>query len=193
MSKERFKSVIDSLLQDEGWPKFTNDTNDLGGPTKGGITLATLSDWRERQSTVAELMELTEREAREIYYHRYISAPNFDKIQDDRLAYLVIDAGVLHGPARAAMWLQAGLGGIAVDGRIGPATLAVLARAEPHVAALSFLATRARFIGRLVSDNYKNRVKGLTRKDQSRFAAGWIDRVMKGIDLEIDRLTSKGH
>nr|WP_222532573.1 glycosyl hydrolase 108 family protein [Azospirillum sp. 412522] len=42
------EAIIDTILRREGWPRYTDRPSDRGGPTKGGITLATLTNWRKR-------------------------------------------------------------------------------------------------------------------------------------------------
>lgn len=184
---DRFADDLDAILEAEGWPKYTNDPDDRGGPTKGGITLATLAAWRRRPVTAADVRDLGEAEAREIYRERYIVGPRFSEIEDDLLAHQVIDSGVLHGQETAAKWLQQAIGGVGVDGRVGTFTLGALALADPHRVSLRFAAQRARYMGRIIADNYKARRAGRTSRDQARFAAGWLDRAMRAIDAEVER------
>ena len=51
------KSIIDALLNVEGWPQYTNRPSDKGGPTKGGITLPALSEYLGRPATIEELVD----------------------------------------------------------------------------------------------------------------------------------------
>lgn len=155
--------LLEDILLREG-SAYTDDPVDLGGPTKYGITQATLSAYRGRQVAAWEVAGLTRAEALEIYRGRYVRP--FEFIPDDNLLDLVVDSGVNHGVGRAAKWLQAAAG-VETDGAIGPKTrAAVLARA-PQTLYAAVLATRARFYGRIITDN----------PSQARFAAGWMNRL----------------
>lgn len=123
--------IIDAIEKKEGWPKYTNHPNDLGGPTKGGITLATLRAWRRDQRlTAVDLQALERPEARAIYQFMYVQP--FDSIADASLKHYLVDLGVLRGPRRAAMMLQDIVGARPADGWIGPVTLKALERYKKH-------------------------------------------------------------
>lgn len=174
--------IITEVLRREGWPKYTDHPADKGGPTKGGITLATLSDWRGKAATAADVQALTEVEARDIYQARYITRPRFEQIADPNLRHLVIDAGVLSGPGQAAQWLQQAAG-VTVDGVIGPRTLAAINAMPANAVRLAFTAARVRFFGRLVQNNANARAAGKDVPDQALFIGGWLDRAMADIDV----------
>lgn len=119
--------IIDGILDREG-EKYTNRPNDRGGPTKWGITIATLSEWLGRPATIEEVQNLSRLGARAIYRTNYITKPKFDQIGDPLVQELVIDTGVNHGQRQAAKWLQKvainSFGAkILADGVIGPKTL----------------------------------------------------------------------
>lgn len=63
-------TVIETIIDREGG--FVNHPLDHGGPTKFGITLATLSKWRDRVCTEEDVRDLERPEAREIYLSYYI-------------------------------------------------------------------------------------------------------------------------
>ena len=69
--------IIDSIEVSEGWPKYTDHPDDKGGPTKGGITLATLEHWRQRPCDKEDLKQLDRHEARQIYQKMFIDDPGF--------------------------------------------------------------------------------------------------------------------
>lgn len=178
--------IVNHILAVEGWPKFTNDPDDPGGPTKGGITHTTLAKWRGVASCTPEEVEALEiDEAMAIYNEDYIEVPHFDRIGDLMLRMQVIDIGVLHGQGTATKMLQEALG-VATDGRWGPATEAVVVAAvssgNAHNVALRVSAARGRYIGRIVTDNWK---KG--DKTKAKYDAGWQDRAMAFVDLEATR------
>ncbi len=179
--------LITDIMTAEGWPKFTNHPADRGGPTKGGITLATLSAWRRRPVTAADVEALQEAEVRDIYTHRYVRGPKFDQIADPALRLSVIDAGVLMGQPTAARLLQQAVG-VTADGIIGPRTLAAVNARAANVIRLRFTAARVRANGATVQANANARAAGHPTKDQALFIAGWLDRAMKDIDDLADTL-----
>lgn len=118
-------SIITDILRREGWPKYTNHPADRGGPTKGGITLLTLEVHRNRRCTVDDLKNLTEEEARKIYYVKFCR--RWEKIADEPLRIFLIDYSVNSGEDDAVMALQTGLKSIGaypnrIDGSWGPGT-----------------------------------------------------------------------
>ena len=158
------RRIIDAILEREG-DTFTNHPKDRGGPTKYGITQATLSAWRGVSVTTKDVKALTEKEARTIYASLYITLPRFDEIGDFRLRELVIDCGVHVGTARATKWLQEAAQ-VKADGHIGPITLRAVNSGNASVLYKTVLAFRIRHYGRIVTND----------PSQSSFAAGWANR-----------------
>lgn len=175
-------SIIAGVISRES-SAYTNDPADNGGPTKYGITQATLARDRGVLVTPEDVQRLTEAEARSIYYRRYVTQPGFGKIVaiNERIAEEVIDAGVLSGPARAATWLQVALNAlnrqakdfpdITEDGNIGQATLTALT---------AFLAKRGD-IGTIVLLRVLNSLQGAYlveigrhRQQNEEFMFGWF-------------------
>lgn len=180
-----YKDLLDSILEAEGWPAFTDDPDDPGGPTKGGITLKTLQGyWAPIERGIADLKMLPEEYAREIYFRQYVLAPHFDKITYGPLQRQVVNAGVLHGPRRSIQLLQEAVH-VTRDGILGPITLAELEFEANEVVPL-FVAMQCRYMARLVTDNYRDRQKqGMAlHRDLSKFAAGWINRATEPLLAE---------
>lgn len=129
--------IISHVLAVEG-SAYTNDPADSGGPTKYGITQRTLSRFRGKPVSPAEVEALTEREAREVYYKMFVVDPGYEPINfiSPVIAAELVDSGVNCGPARATEWLQRSLNALnrgakdypdlKVDGNCGPATVAAL-------------------------------------------------------------------
>ena len=180
--------IIDSIEKSEGWPKFTDHPDDKGGPTKGGITLATLEHWRQRPCEKADLKALDRHEARQIYQQMYIDDPGFRFITESLLRYQVVDCGVLHGPRRASKWLQQAINAqskavfngqtVKVDGRFGPASQALLTQLRHHSDRINLrIATcRIRFLGRIVGRD----------PSQARWINGWLNRATKFVTMQAD-------
>ena len=174
------ETIIDTILRREGWPRYTDRPSDRGGPTKGGITLVTLTSWRKRPVTAADVAALDEAEVRAIYRARYIEEPGFTGIADDALRALVIDSGVNHGTSRAGTWLQDAVNDLAgrpvlkVDGAVGPKTLAAVNSADAAGLRRSVFANRMRFYGQIITGDARKR--GRT-EDDALNAAGWLNRL----------------
>lgn len=157
--------LLSDLLEREGG--FVHDTADRGGPTKFGITQATLAAWRNAPITRADVELLTMEEARAIYRASYIDGPGFAAaIPDERLLALVVDYGVLSGPQTATKALQRALG-THDDGILGSQTLRLL----------QALAGSPEVYKRLLADRISHHVEiVLTNPSQRRFLRGWIAR-----------------
>lgn len=107
-----------------GW---VDDPRDPGGATNRGITLRTLSAWRQRPASKDELKALTLAETWQIMKANYYDVVCGDELPP-AVAALAHNAAVLHGPKRSATFLQTVLvragQGIDVDGAVGRDTLA---------------------------------------------------------------------
>lgn len=124
-----FTRCVSVVLQQEGWGIYTNTPGDSGGPTKYGITLATLSAWRGQPCVASDVMSLTEAEALSIYRTNIWHAVAGDQLPPG-VNLMVFDCAVNQGPGHAAMWLQRAAG-VMADGIVGPATLAAVCSAQP--------------------------------------------------------------
>lgn len=162
--------IIAAVLKHEGG--FVNNPADRGGATNWGITQDTLSEWRKRPATVADVEALTKAEAAQIYYALYILLPRFDKIADVRLRHLAVDSGVQHGTDRVIKWLQALLLGVTADGKLGPKTAAAINGEDPGRLFNRLLARRIRWYGSLIS----------SVQTQATFAHGWMQRAASFLD-----------
>lgn len=105
MAVDNFKNCLPHTLRWEG-EKFTNDPRDPGGPTKWGVTQATLSLFLGRKASVREVANLSLETASEIYRKKY-----WDVIDGDHLPrgvdMLAFDIAVNMGPGRANPWVAA--------------------------------------------------------------------------------------
>lgn len=160
MTDER---IIAAIKKAEGWPKFTDHPHDLGGPTKGGITLDTLRVWRRNPlATVDDLKALSDAEGSAIYQFMYLQP--FASVTDQGLRHYLIDLGVLRGPRRAAMVLQ-DIVGAPADGWIGPKTLKAIESFRKHVLVM-MIGSRFTHIEERVRQN----------QTQKTFRNGWRNR-----------------
>jgi len=170
------EKLIDGIIEREG-REFIDHPDDKGGPTKFGITIETLSDWRVSKlllpATIGDVVTLSEAEARQIYRFDYVIDPRFGEIEDEQLRFNVIDAGVLHGPGWAARRLQE-VAGVDADGVVGPVTLAAVNDADPDRLNLLFSCRRIR--------KHVDVVKKYP--SQLTWLRGWINRATWQIEAE---------
>jgi lysozyme family protein len=167
--------VVARIVAREGG--FVNNPADPGGATKYGITIDTLSSWRDGAPvTPADVAALTIDEASSIYLHDYILMPGFDALPSLDLCDLATDSGVLFGREVGAKWVQIAVGGLTVDGNLGPKTRAALEAltvAQARQVYLKICAIRFREIGRQIT---AKPVKAI-------FAAGWLNRSARFVEL----------
>jgi lysozyme family protein len=108
---------------------FTNDPKDPGGATNFGITQETLSRWRKRPVSEAEVAAMTYEEAKEIFFAEYWSRSSCDAMPGP-LALPVYNIAVHAGVGTAARFLQLALNSngasVTVDGGIGGETLGAI-------------------------------------------------------------------
>lgn len=159
--------MIDGVIEREGG--YVEDAADHGGPTRYGITLRTLADWRHPVPvTAADVAQLGLTEARAIYHRMYVEAPGFDAIPDERLRALVVDYAVLSGPRAATAALQRAMG-IHDDGVLGGQTkrLLVAQAGSPEV------------YKRLLAGRITAHVEiVLLNPGQRKFLRGWLARIV---------------
>ncbi len=127
MAKGTFLNILPYVFEEEGG--YVNHPADPGGHTNMGITLATLSAWMGTKASAADIRNLSQKTAADIYKKNY-----WDKIAGDVLPagidYAVFDFAINSGPARAAKALQK-IAGTSQDGIIGDQTLSALNLRDP--------------------------------------------------------------
>jgi lysozyme family protein len=119
-----FDEAFNYTVANEG-DTYTNDPNDKGGPTKFGITLATLSSYVGHQAIPRDVQNLTLDEAKEIYKRDYWLKMECDQIRDKGVAMALFDIGVNFGPSEGVRLIQMVVDTKA-DGRMGPDTLTAI-------------------------------------------------------------------
>ncbi len=173
--------IIDEILRKEG-SAYTNNPADSGGPTKFGITQKTLSAYRGRSVTPADVAALSEKEAREIYEKLYWHGPNFSKISSALVGEKLADIGVNMGQARAGTFFQRALNGLNAggkhwpdmveDGAVGPKTLAAWEAFVRLRGRANAELVMMRYLNGLQLAFYDNLVR--TRPKDEEFLYGWI-------------------
>lgn len=174
-------TIIEDLLRREG-DKFTNRAADRGGPTRWGVTLAKLSEWRGRPCTALDVEQLTEQEARELYREEFIVRPGFLSIENEAVRALAVDCGVNHGVSRAVKLLQEGAH-VFTDGIFGPNTKAAVNRITAAVLYRNVVAARVVLYGDIIAHDpeLKNAVAAGFTKLQALNAGGWLRRAAEFI------------
>ena len=134
---DRITVILDAVLAEES-DTFTNSPTDSGGPTKWGITQATLSDHLGRPAKILDVQRITREDAFQILHVRYVVRPHFAEVCDisQLIGTRLIDGGVISGPAILSIFLQRCLNAlnlnatrypdIPVNGEVSPSTLAAL-------------------------------------------------------------------
>lgn len=114
--------LIDLILLHEG-STYTNDPADAGGPTRWGVTIPVLAQFRRvAVFTIrpSDIEHLTRVEAAEVYQFLFILP--FQRLPMSVLRWNVVDMGVNAGVITATRLLQMAIGST-VDGILGTRTL----------------------------------------------------------------------
>lgn len=158
--RQRFDKLIGAVLEHEGG--YVNDPDDPGGETKHGISKRTYPD--------LDIAGLTESQARDIYYRDWWLRLRCNEIRNDWVAQKYLDTCVNTGIRSGTRILQQALGAtgypIAVDGIIGPKTLAAT-----NAASMPVLLYAMR---RLQAEHYESLIR--RNPKLAKFRRGWIAR-----------------
>lgn len=155
--------------------KFTNNPNDRGGPTKGGITLGRLSKWRGQDCNAIDVELLSEDEIRAIYNHDW-NEIRLGEITSQRLAEAVYHCQTTSGSGEAVVLLQRAINDILTgnntekiqeDRILGTHTLEVLNGLDQDALIRKYHDKRLWLIDQII----------LAHPEQIEFKNGWINRV----------------
>lgn len=169
--------LISRVIEREG--SYVDDPADRGGPTKYGITMATLYAWRKAPVSARDVEQLTADEARRIYRANYFPA-GFERIPEPALLELVFDYGVNSGVGAAVRSLQtvlqrSGYYDGRIDGDFGPKSAAALAKVQNWTAL--FYAVKC--------ERYELLLRYVgAAPAQARFAIGWSNR-QDGFEMKV--------
>lgn len=135
---------------------YVNDPADAGGETKFGIA--------KNSNPTVNIKTLTWEQAKAIYKSKYWDPLQLDKLPP-KVATLIFDCSVNHGPKQAAKFLQ-GAVGATEDGQVGPKTIAAVCATSEDVIVSKVLNRRRMFFKYLV----------LNKPLNIRFLKGWLAR-----------------
>lgn len=161
--------LLDGIIEREG-RTYENVKHDRGGPTKFGITLGRLRTERGKHITWEDVRDLTEDEARNIYYDAYFRRPGLEKLPEQIVPF-ALDFYVTSG-TYAIKCLQNVLSDVGfdltADGVIGPLTAEAAEAAQEAMGddlLRAYIVERTHFFGRIVA----------TRANQGKFLRGWVN------------------
>lgn len=148
---------------------FANDPDDLGGATMCGVTLATYTQYCRKKGyprpTVERLKNISYKDWLAILKTMYWDRWQADRIANQSIAEMLVDfvwASGTYGikvPQRVL--------GVAVDGIVGPETLAAVADREPVKLFADLKAARIDYINDICRKRPAN----------NKFKKGWLNRI----------------
>src|SRR5215510_7280658 len=126
MAASSYDEALARLLVHEGG--YSNHPSDPGGPTNWGITIHDARAYWKKDATASDVRSMPVEVAKDIYRSKYWDAMRCDDLPAG-VDYAVFDYGVNSGIGRAGKVLQR-LVATAVDGEVGPDTIAAAKRAN---------------------------------------------------------------
>jgi len=158
---------------------FVNDPDDPGGATNFGVTIHTLRRLRPNQQvSVQDVRALTREEAIEIYIDHYFTRPRIAQLPEPLWASvfdMYVNAGANAVRILQRLFVQMGLQ-LAIDGVIGPQTIAAAHRAydiaPAHLVDAYGIARRDYYYS--IADRRPASRKFARRRDGGK--GGWITR-----------------
>lgn len=165
-----FDAAMSHVLNVEG-RKYTNHPADKGGPTKFGITLGSLKDWRGKNVTAKDVENLTEEEARQIYKARYWDKANLGFLSNGKVSMALMDQVVQRGVKGGITLCQVMLNSqsrtsLLVDGVMGPKTRNAIELLNEEFFCREFIqAAQHKYLDNVLRDS-----------SQIVFLRGWLNR-----------------
>jgi lysozyme family protein len=136
--KQNYDYSFELVVGHEGG--YTKDSRDRGNWTSGVIGKGELKGTKYGISAMTyphlDIINLTVDQAKAIYKKDFWDACRCDELPAG-IDYVVFDAAINHGPARAIQLIQAAVGA-SIDGVLGPNTLGKIAAADPVKALTEF-------------------------------------------------------
>ena len=142
---------------------FVNDPHDRGGATNKGVTIGTFRSVYGKDRTVEELKAITDEQWLHIFKVYYWDRWRADDISSQSVANILVDWVWLSGPATIRRVQR--LLGVAVDGVVGPKTIAALNGRDPQTVFNEIKQLRQTYINSIAVGT------------QARFRNGWTRRL----------------
>ena len=152
-----FDDAFDALIGNEGG--YVNDPRDPGGETMWGVTARVARS----SGYTGAMKDLPRDTAKAITKRLYWDPLRLDSF-DPRVAFQILDANYNGG--HAVIWMQ-GAAGVAVDGLIGPQTVAAVQAVDPLRFMLRWNALRLTYYTSL--------------KTWPTFGKGWTNRIASNL------------
>lgn len=147
MYDKKFEYAIEIVFKHEGG--FVNNPADPGGETNFGIS--------KRSYPNVDVINLTEEQAKDIYYRDFWLKGKYNQIDDKFLAAKVFDSGVNMGNKQAAKLLQraclAAGKTLVVDGIFGKKTIKAVNECDPTVLIAVFKSEMASYYRLIITRN----------------------------------------
>lgn len=151
---DRFLKCVSVILKNEGGAKVVNDPHDPGGLTKYGIS--------KRSWPNIDIENLTEEEAKQIYYAEYWLPIKVEALVDENAALQIFDMAVNAGVTRAVRMAQH-CAKAYEDGIMGMGTIQAINNSECFVE--RYKTSRIKYYASL--------------KNADRYLKGWTRRVVE--------------
>lgn len=142
---------------------FVNDPYDRGGATNKGVTIGTFRSVYGKNKTVDDLKAITDEQWLHIFKVYFWDKWRADDIINQSVANILVDWVWASGPATIKKVQR--ILGVAIDGVVGPKTLAALNARNPQTLFCEI---------KLLRQNYINSIAVGT---QSRYKNGWTRRL----------------
>ena len=172
----KFEDAIGIILKHEGG--FADHPADPGGATNRGITFRLFKKYAVSlglNPTLEDLKNLTEPQAKEIYFQEFWQRMRGSDFESQQLANIAFDGFVNMG-SRALKLLQKEIG-VKADGMIGPISLSILNNSNETIVFEGFKDARIDFYKRLV----------VRKPPLEVFLNGWMNRI-NSFELDKDKL-----
>lgn len=153
-----------------GYQSHSSDTGNYNSRgqlvgTNWGISAPVYEDWINRPPTTADMRNMSEATAKQIYRAKFWNAIQGDRINSQDVANILYDGRVNHG--YTGVKLMQGVLGIAKDGSVGPVTLAAINAANPAQLFNRYKQAREDFYKQLANNN----------PSYQAFLTGWLNRI----------------
>ncbi|KKI17510.1 glycoside hydrolase family 108 protein [Sphingomonas sp. Ag1] len=162
---------------------YVNDPRDPGGETNKGITKKVAVE----NGYVGPMRTIPDEVVHSIYYARYLVEPGYEPLIaiDAAVTEELFDTTVNMGPARPGRWFQQSINAqcgtrLAVDGRVGPATIGAFTYCQSTLGAAALCVATLDRLDALQRAEYARLVR--VNPVLKRFHRGWVAHRIGNVD-----------